>query len=193
MRKHPRCLIFETSLGWMAAVWSERVLQRLTFGHRTPQAAMRQLADSSRDLSACDPVLDTDEASAYMRSLARRLKAFVAGDCGDPFLDVTLELAGMTPFQKAVIDACRRIPIGETVSYGELSRGAGHSGAARAVGQVMATNRFPLIVPCHRVVSVNSPGGFSAPLGLSMKRRLLTAEADYVARVGKGPSEQAKK
>jgi methylated-DNA-[protein]-cysteine S-methyltransferase len=95
----------------------------------------------------------------------------------DSFLDVRLDLADYSPFQSAVVQHCRRIPIGQTITYGELARRAGSPGAARAVGQVMACNRFPLIVPCHRVVGANgSLGGFSARNGLNMKRRLLRIE-----------------
>jgi methylated-DNA-[protein]-cysteine S-methyltransferase len=61
-----------------------------------------------------------------------------------------------------------------------LARQAGHPGAARAVGRVMSTNRFPLIVPCHRVVGASSLGGFSSPQGLLMKQRLLSTEAAYL-------------
>ena len=76
-----------------------------------------------------------------------------------------------------VIAACRRIPWGETRSYGDLATECGSPGAARAVGSVMAKNRYPLIVPCHRVLAAGGDiGGYSAADGLVMKRRLLAAE-----------------
>jgi methylated-DNA-[protein]-cysteine S-methyltransferase len=97
----------------------------------------------------------------------------------DDFLDLQLDVVNSTEFQLAVVRHCRAIPIGGTLTYGELARAAGHPRAARAVGQVMATNRFPLIVPCHRVVGSNgSLGGYSARDGLNMKRRLLDRERD---------------
>ncbi|MEX1224432.1 MAG: MGMT family protein, partial [Pirellulales bacterium] len=74
--------------------------------------------------------------------------------------------------------ACRRIPIGQTMSYAELAAVAGSPGAARAVGNIMAGNRVPIIVPCHRVVgSGGSLGGYSSSGGLRTKRRLLSLEA----------------
>jgi methylated-DNA-[protein]-cysteine S-methyltransferase len=67
---------------------------------------------------------------------------------------------GLTPFQRAVLAACARIPGGRVLSYGELSQKAGYPGAARAVGQVMARNPVPLFIPCHRVVASDGLGGF---------------------------------
>lgn len=91
---------------------------------------------------------------------------------------VELDLSEFSEFQRCVLLACRHeLPHGATVTYGELARLSGHPGAARAVGSVMAKNRLPLIVPCHRVVrSDHSLGGFSAPGGIDTKRRLLDLE-----------------
>ena len=161
---------FESKLGWMAASWREGLLARLTFGHATPQAAASCLAVDQ----------DPGEATRAMNSLTKRLQAFAAGDRIDDFLDVPLQIQDKTPFQQAVIERCRRIPFGETLSYGELAAAVGHPGAARAVGTVMSTNRFPLIVPCHRVVgAAGAMGGYSAPDGINMKRRLLSHERQF--------------
>ena len=76
-----------------------------------------------------------------------------------------------------VVRACRKIGRGRTRTYGELAAAAGSPGASRAVGSVMAKNRFPIIVPCHRVVGAGgSLGGFSAPTGLNLKERMLALE-----------------
>ena len=72
---------------------------------------------------------------------------------------------------------CRKIPYGKTLSYGQLAAKAGRPGAARAVGNHMAGNRTPIIVPCHRVLpSGGGLGGFSAAGGVALKRRLLEME-----------------
>jgi O-6-methylguanine DNA methyltransferase len=69
----------------------------------------------------------------------------------------------------------REIPYGQTRSYGWLAARAGKPQAARAVGQAMAANPWPIIVPCHRVVSSNGHlGGYGG--GLGMKERLLRLE-----------------
>lgn len=93
----------------------------------------------------------------------------------DDFLDVELDLDDYTPFSRALVDALRRVPYGEVVTYGELSALAGHSRAARAAGTFCATNRFSLVVPCHRVVSANGIGGYGSA-GEEYKRRLLAVE-----------------
>jgi methylated-DNA-[protein]-cysteine S-methyltransferase len=91
--------------------------------------------------------------------------------------ELPVELSYATEFQRRVLLACRAILYGQTRSYGDLAAQVGSPGAARAVGNVMAHNCVPLIIPCHRVVaSQGQLGGFSAPRGLSMKRRLLQLE-----------------
>lgn len=160
-------VVFPTELGWMCAAWRGDQLWEMTFGHSAPDRAVRALQHVH--IAPTDP-------SRNQRQLIHRLQKF-ACRAGDDFADVQLDLSEYTAFQRRIVEACRAIPIGETLSYAELAQRAGHPGAARATGQVMATNRFPLVVPCHRVVgSGGSIGGYSAPDGLDMKRRLLVME-----------------
>src|ERR671930_339553 len=86
------------------------------------------------------------------------------------FEDVELDLEWCTPFQRAVAEALRRVPRGEVVTYGELAALAGHPGAQRAAGTFCAHNRFPVVVPCHRVVSAAGIGSHG-PAGGEDKRR----------------------
>ncbi len=80
-----------------------------------------------------------------------------------------------TPFQIRVWTATRRIPFGETRSYGEIARQVGSPGGARAVGQALRANPIPLLVPCHRVLAAGKAlGGFA--FGLDLKQRLLAHE-----------------
>lgn len=81
-----------------------------------------------------------------------------------------------TPFQRRVWNCLRSIPYGDTISYAELARRAGHPKAARAVGAANGANRLPILIPCHRVIAADgSLGGFSG--GLEIKRRLLALES----------------
>jgi len=80
-----------------------------------------------------------------------------------------------TPFQRRVWDALCRIPAGETRTYLQVARELGT--AARAVGQANGRNPIPIIIPCHRVVGADGPGGYSAEGGLDTKRFLLAHEA----------------
>ena len=159
--------VFSSELGWMGLLWRDAVLTRVVFGHPSKSSAARGVGASS----AANASLSSD-----MKELVDRLRQFARG-VPDDFLDVRLDWSGRTPFQRAVLQCCRRIPYGEVVSYGELAQRAGSPRSARAVGNVMASNRTPLIVPCHRVVASGGVlGGFSAPGGITMKQRLLTLE-----------------
>jgi O-6-methylguanine DNA methyltransferase len=76
--------------------------------------------------------------------------------------------------------ALTRIPFGETRSYAEVAAMVGSPGAARAVGRANATNRLPLVVPCHRVIAADGTlGGFNG--GLHLKERLLEHEKRVLA------------
>lgn len=202
-----RLHVFPSSLGWMALVTAgERVL-RLSFGHATPREAVADVsAGGSGDeaevvfRSAEERPLAERKATirplaqrkATTRPLARqtatmssidgidalpgRLQAYADGG-RDDFLDVALDFGPLTTFQERVIDRCRRIPPGGTLSYGELADECGYSRAARAVGNCMRTNPIPLIVPCHRVVGARGEvKGYSAGAGVRMKLRLLELE-----------------
>jgi methylated-DNA-[protein]-cysteine S-methyltransferase len=115
--------------------------------------------------------------------LADRFTAYFAGEpC--TFDDVELDLAGSTPFQRRLVAELRSVPYGETVTYGELAALAGSPNAHRAAGTFCAGNRFPLVVPCHRVVAANGIGGFGS-LGVDYKRRLLELEQRRPVREGR--------
>ncbi len=158
---------FKSHLGWMAVHWRSEKVFRLVFGYRNAADALSALALSDRRVQTVSP---------GDFSLVEKLLAYAEGDPVE-FDDVEVDWSGCTRFQLRVLRACRAIPRGVTRSYGQLASAAGSPQAARAVGNTMARNRVPLIVPCHRVVgSAGALGGFSAPDGLDMKHRLLQLE-----------------
>jgi methylated-DNA-[protein]-cysteine S-methyltransferase len=110
----------------------------------------------------------------YLPRIVERIHAYFAGQPVS-FDDVPLDLEWATSFQAEVAGALRAIPYGETVTYGELAALAGHPNAQRAAGTFCAHNRFPLFVPCHRVVAADGLGSYGS-LGLGYKRRLLELE-----------------
>jgi methylated-DNA-[protein]-cysteine S-methyltransferase len=90
---------------------------------------------------------------------------------------VPLDFGTVTPFRQDVDRAARLIPPGSTSTYGELAHRIGNPSAARAVGQAMRNNPFPIVVPCHRVVAAGGRiGGFSADGGVSTKAKMLAIE-----------------
>lgn len=94
---------------------------------------------------------------------------------GMPFPEVELDLSGFDGFRRGVISIVMNIPRGGRMTYGQVAALAGHPGAARAVGNVMARNPFVILVPCHRVVARQGLGGFA--WGIEAKQRLLLLEA----------------
>ncbi|MCA9246885.1 MAG: methylated-DNA--[protein]-cysteine S-methyltransferase [Planctomycetales bacterium] len=159
---------FETRLGWMAIARRGDSVAGLTIGHGGPAAAWKAIREMLGEV---------DEELAESDPLIADLKAYAAGEPVS-FDGVPLDVKHLTSFQRRVVRQCRRVDYSETLSYKQLAQRAGSPGAARAVGNTMAKNRFPIIVPCHRIVgSAGALGGFSAPQGISLKRRMLDMEA----------------
>ena len=88
-------------------------------------------------------------------------------------LDIKIDA---TPFQKDVLDEIAKIPYGKTLTYGEIASELGNKNASRAVGSACNMNPILIIIPCHRVVSKNGLGGYSA--GLENKKYLLSLETN---------------
>ena len=158
---------FKTELGWCALVGNESELARLTIAQTSEVDALRKVEATE---------LREAPRGHHLQGLARRLKRYAQGD-RDDFLDVEIDESGLTEFQRQVVNACRQIEPGSSASYGELAALAGGPRGARAVGNVMRTNRIPIIVPCHRVLaSQGKIGGYSLAPGLTFKRQLLALE-----------------
>jgi methylated-DNA-[protein]-cysteine S-methyltransferase len=165
-----RVCVFSTRLGWFGVVWHGQVLAAVTFGHRRREQVLLAL---KRLYAGTEP---SDFVDSDCEPVALRLREYSEGQ-SDDFSDVLLDLDDMTDFQRRVSLVCRTIPFGQTSTYGELAARVGSPNAARAVGAVMARNRLPIIIPCHRVVgTAGRLGGYSAPGGLDTKRRLLRLE-----------------
>ena len=161
----------KTSMGWLGVAWSERGLAEVTLPEPTEAAALDKLP-SRRD-PALSPPPDLD-----VITLADRLRRYFDGEAVS--FDEPLDPAIGTPFQRRVWAICRAIPRGETRTYGQLAHEAGSPRAARAVGQAMARNPWPVIVPCHRVLgSDHRLTGYGG--GLEMKRQLLVMEGAMLA------------
>lgn len=158
---------FPSQLGWMAIAARGDIVCRLTFGHASKSAAYHALEEA---------LMENAVRSTGDSSLVERLQAYAKGH-RDEFRDVRVDLDLFSPFRRRILECCRRIPFGTTVSYAVLATKAGFPRAGRAVGNCMAANRVPLIIPCHRVVRADGQlGHYSAPGGPDTKRRLLELE-----------------
>jgi O-6-methylguanine DNA methyltransferase len=121
-------------------------------------------------------------AHAYRARFARPLQpaarvpaGVVPALRGRPARDLSLDLAGLSPFAQAVLAATGRIPAGQTRPYSWVAREAGSPRAVRAVGSVLARNPVPLLVPCHRVVRADGALG-EYMFGAGPKDELLRGE-----------------
>ena len=159
---------FPTELGWMAIRYRGGAVADLRFGYRSAREALAALGARG------------EAPNTPPSAIARVIEQLVAYAQGRrvSFERVKVDISGRTPFQARVVAACRAVPYAEVLSYGDLARQVRCPGAARAVGNVMASNRVPIIIPCHRVVgSGGRLGGFSAPGGIEVKARLLRLES----------------
>lgn len=165
----PSFALFSTRIGSCGIAWGRHGLVGLqlpTENARATRARMRQRFPAASE--ATPPVAVAETIAAIGRLL-----------CGHPVAlsDVRLDLNGVPEFHRRVYEAARAIAPGTTVTYGELAARVGAPGAARAVGQALGRNPFPIVVPCHRVLAAGGKtGGFTATGGVATKVRLLVLE-----------------
>jgi methylated-DNA-[protein]-cysteine S-methyltransferase len=166
--------LFETAIGRCGVAWTARGIARITLPEASEAASRRRLARDTPGAAEVDP-------PPAIRDAIERIVSHVGG--APAALDeLALDMDGVPAFHREVYEAARRIPSGQTVSYGALARSLGKPGAARAIGQAMGRNPFPIVVPCHRILAANhAPGGFSAHGGVETKARLLAAEGVTLA------------
>ena len=122
------------------------------------------------------------QPGAAPSALRQRIEAYFDGDCAH-LDDIVCETAG-TAFQRTVWAALRRIPVGQTTSYGALAASIGSPKASRAVGLANGANPIGVIVPCHRVIGANgSLTGYGG--GMDRKRWLHDHEQKFITRTSR--------
>ena len=161
--------IVDTSLGKILIVGSEAGLCRISI-HKSHKSALESITQQYPQ---------SMESPDGFGDLPQRLKEYSLGK-RITFND-KLDFSKATQFQRAVWEATRTIPYGETRSYEWIAQRVGNPEAARVVGQALKSNLFPIILPCHRVVGKDgSLTGFSC--GIDIKKRLLDMEASPHAK-----------
>ena len=160
-----RYILLDTELGQVGLVRSSAGLRRIVLP-RPGRGVVLQLVMEDFPGAIADPTPFGD--------LPQRLKRYLEGE--QVSFDDELDLIGASAFRRAVWEATRSIPYGETQSYSWIARQIGKPRALRAVGQALATNPLPIMLPCHRVIGKNGRlTGFEG--GLEIKKRLLDIEA----------------
>jgi O-6-methylguanine DNA methyltransferase len=161
--------LFETPIGRCAVAWSDAGI----LGVQLPEnrdtetrARVAQLFPGAQEVAPPTEVQRAlDDIVALLRGESRDLSA------------ISLDLSRVSPFHRRVYEIARTIPRGGTIAYGDIAKRLGMPGSARAVGQALGRNPFPIIVPCHRVLATGGKmGGFSANGGVTTKLRLLRIE-----------------
>ncbi len=159
-----RYTTFNTDIGWLGILGSGKGLVAITLPQHSAQEALKLQGDSLNYANR-SPGLFSD--------LTERLKTYSSGH-KITFPD-ELDLSGATDFQRQVWQKTRLIPYGETRSYRWVAEQIGKPEAVRAVGQALARNPLPIIIPCHRVLNIDGRlGGYTG--GVRMKKHLLNLE-----------------
>ncbi|MBV9567166.1 MAG: methylated-DNA--[protein]-cysteine S-methyltransferase [Hyphomicrobiales bacterium] len=162
--------LFNTSLGPIGIAWADAGLVRVQLPEVDHARTLRRLkAKRSTIWVKASP-------SPMVRQAMLEIGRHISGERPD-FSGISLDLTGVTVFDRAIYDAARSIAWGRTASYGELATLAGYPGEARDVGQALGRNPIAIIIPCHRILAKgNRIGGFSAHGGRLTKERLLALE-----------------
>jgi methylated-DNA-[protein]-cysteine S-methyltransferase len=162
--------LFDTPVGECGVVWSD---DGTIVGTQLPEG---RADDTRARMEARFDGATPATPPEAVRAAVERMVASLSGEADD-LIDIDLDLSSLPPFQQRVFEVVRHIPAGETMSYGDVAAAAGSPGAARAVGQALGRNPFPIVIPCHRVVAAGGRlGGFTATGGVSVKAKLLAAE-----------------
>ena len=162
--------VFETAAGFCGIAWSDAGITRFMLPSSTAEATEHNLRRRVAKAAPGSP-------PAHIMAAVNAAKRYFEGEQID-FSDLQLDLSGQDAFFQQIYAAAREVGWGRTTTYGTLAQqlGAGPE-VARNVGQAMAKNPVPLIIPCHRVLAAGGKlGGFSAPGGSATKQRMLELE-----------------
>ncbi len=161
--------IFDTALGYCGIVWTGRGIAGVNLPEGSEEKTRARVKKRFPEAQEAAP-------SAEVQKIIDEVIALIDGEKID-FSHVTLDHAPLPEFSKRVYEIVRTIPIGHTLTYGDIAKQLGDVSLSREVGQAMGKNPTPIIMPCHRVVAASGKtGGFSAPGGVDTKMKLLSIE-----------------
>ncbi len=150
--------------------------------HWSSQGLLSQVEWSQHPFASCQNKVKLPQC---LQSIVDQITVFFYR--GQPIVQIPwsqIDQSGWSEFQKEVYLWTSRVPHGETRTYGWLAAQVGKKSAFRAVGQALRKNPLPILIPCHRILSVTSMGGFMGVIDplqpeLQLKWRLLQLEEEY--------------
>jgi methylated-DNA-[protein]-cysteine S-methyltransferase len=165
--------LFDTPIGICAIAWSARGINGVQLPMGDAEKTRRRMLQRYGELDECEPPAEVTQAIERIRDLLKGQP--------DDLADIALDLDDVPAFNRGVYDIARRIPPGQTLTYGDIAKQLGGVELSREVGQALGRNPCPIVVPCHRVLAAgNKPGGFSANGGVSTKLKMLAIEGALV-------------
>ena len=172
MQKVIKYTLFETRWGSFGLAGTESALCRACLPGQEPEKTkfrlLKNLSDARFD-------------KTFFKTLQEQITAYFDGARVDFSPKIPIFLDGFGRFSSAVLKVSRGIKFGQTMTYAALAKKVGRPAASRAVGNALARNPLPLIIPCHRVLrSDGKLGGFSAPGGISLKKKMLKLERQAI-------------
>lgn len=175
----PGFTLFDTAIGRCGIAWSEAGIVGTALPGASDEQVRRRFVERFPGAAESPP----PEA---LEPVIAGIVALMAGEKVD-LSEAPLDMGATPPFHRRVYAVARKIPPGQTLTYGEIALAMGEPReAARAVGEAMGRNPFPILMPCHRVLGAGGrPGGFSAPGGVETKLKMLQIEG---ATVGETPT-----
>lgn len=165
--------IFHTQIGACGVIWGERGITGVQLPMGSEDKTRKRIHQRNGDIGEGEPPAEVKRAIAAMTEL-------LAGKPND-LAEIVLDLDGVPEFNRGVYDIARKIPPGQTLTYGDIAKRLGGLELSRDVGQALGRNPCPIVVPCHRVLAAgNKPGGFSANGGVMTKLKMLAIEGAAV-------------
>ncbi len=159
--------LFKTRIGWCGLLKSESGISRIFIGYPQQEQLLKRITHEFGNRIVRAPAKE---------DLVDEIKSYCSGE-KIIFDKRALNWFLVTSFQRRVFKAAMRIPYGTTETYSGLAQKSGCPNGSRAVGNALADNPFPLVVPCHRIIRGDGRlGGFSARGGILLKERLLKLE-----------------
>jgi len=168
MKKSLHYVLFKNKLGHLALVFSKTVVHKVYLPFNNISQLRKKILVDYPEISQLKP-------NSKMKKLIHKINLHLGGEI-QTYHEFKIDLCKLTPFQQSTLLTARKIQSGNTLSYKALAEKINSPKSYRAVGFALSQNPLPLIIPCHRIVSIKGVGGFTAELGIELKKYLLRLE-----------------